>query len=132
MDRSILAGISGFLLVIFVNLFSPVYLDFIPSFVVAILVIYVFRLGTLREGLVAAFMTYIFSDAILGTTSWAISYFSNEQIPAFSVDVWTMISPIVSAVSIMIAAYIGARLAQKGSQSKNRRKFSNHSHHTYA
>ena len=62
MDRSIKAGVSGFLLAVVINLFSPIYLDFVPSFLVAILAIYIFRLGALKDGLVAAFMTYILSD----------------------------------------------------------------------
>ena len=113
MDRSIKAGVSGFLLAVVINLLSPVYLYFIPSFLVAILVIYVFRLGTLKEGLVAAFMTYIFCDGILNTLGSTTYYFANESIPSFDVDVWTMLSPIVSAVTAVIAGYIGVRLAQK-------------------
>ena len=113
MDRSIKAGVSGFLLAVVINLFSPIYLDFVPSFLVAILAIYIFRLGTLKDGLVAAFMTYIFSDGILGTISLAMLYLANEPYPSFNVDVWTMFSPIVSAVTAVIAGYIGVRLAQK-------------------
>jgi hypothetical protein len=113
MDRSIKAGVSGFLLAVVINLFSPIYLDFVPSFLVAILAIYIFRLGALKDGLVAAFMTYIFSNGILGTIVLATSYFANEPYPSFNVDVWTMFSPIVSAVTAVIAGYIGVWLAQK-------------------
>ena len=113
MDQSIKAGVYGFLLAVVINLFSPIYLDFVPSFLAAILAIYIFRLGTLKDGLVAAFMTYIFSDGILGTISLATLYFANEPYPSFDVDVWTMFSPIVSAVTAVIAGYIGVRLAQK-------------------
>jgi uncharacterized membrane protein len=113
MDQSIKAGVYGFLLAAVINLFSPIYLGFIPSFLVAILAIYVFRLGTLKDGLVAAFMTYIFTDGVLGTIVLAMSYFANEPYPSFNVDVWTMLSPIVSAITAVIAGYIGVRLAQK-------------------
>jgi hypothetical protein len=113
MDPSIKAGISGFLLAVVINLFSPVYLDFVPSFLAAIWVIYIFRLGTLKDGLVAAFMTYIFTDGILGTIDLATLYFTNETYPSFNIDIWTMLSPIASAVTAVIAGYIGARLAQK-------------------
>ena len=113
MDQSIKAGVYGFLLAVVINLFSPIYLDFVPSFLVAILAIYIFRLGTLKDGLVAAFMTYILSDGILGTISLAMLYLANEPYPSFNVDVWTMFSPIVSAVTAVIAGYIGVRLAQK-------------------
>jgi uncharacterized membrane protein len=113
MDQSIKAGVYGFLLAVVINLFSPIYLDFIPSFLVAILVIYIFRLGTLKDGLVAAFMTYIFTDGILGTIVLATSYFANEPYPSFNVDIWIMLSPVVQAVTAVIAGYIGVRLAQK-------------------
>jgi len=114
MDPSIKAGVSGFLLAIVINLLSPVYLDLVPSFLVAILVIYIFRLGTLKDGLVAAFMTYIFTDGILSTIGLAMSYFANEPYPSFNVDIWTMLSPMVSAATAVIAGYIGIQLAQKG------------------
>jgi len=113
MDRSIKAGVCGFLLAVVINLLSPIYLDFVPSFLVAILVIYVFRLGTLKEGLVAAFMTYIFCDGILNTLGLETYYFANQPYGPFNIDVWTMFSPIVSAVTAVIAGYIGVWLAQK-------------------
>jgi hypothetical protein len=113
MDPSMKAGISGFLLAVVINLFSPVYLDLIPSFLAAILAIYFFRLGTLKDGLVAAFMTYIFADGILGTIGLATLYFASEPYPSFNVDIWTMFSPIVSAVTAAIAGYIGVWLARK-------------------
>lgn len=113
MDRSIKAGVYGFLLAVVINLFSPIYLDFIPSFLVAILAIYIFRLGALKDGLVAAFMTYIFTDGILGTIALATYHFANQPYGPFNIDVWTMFSPIVSAVTAVIAGYIGVWLAQK-------------------
>ncbi len=113
MDPSVKAGVAGLLLAIVINLLSPVYLYFIPSFLAAILAIYIFKLGTLREGLVAAFMTYIFCDGILGTIDLAILYSTNEPYPSFNIDIWTMFSPIVSAVTAVIAGYIGVRIVQK-------------------
>jgi len=113
MNPSIKAGISGFLVAIVINLFSPVYLDFVPSFLAAILVIFVYGLDTFRDGLVAAFMTYIFNEGILGTISLAILYSSNEPYPSINIDIWTMLSPIVSAITAVIAGYIGVWLALK-------------------
>jgi hypothetical protein len=113
MDSSIKAGIYGFVFAFIINLFSPVYLYFLPSFFAALLVTYFFRLQTFKDGLVAAFLTYVFNDGVLGTISLATLYFTNEQYPAFSVDVWTMLSPIVSAASAVVAAYVGVWLANK-------------------
>jgi hypothetical protein len=113
MDRSIKAGVSGFSLSIIINLFSPIYLYFVPSFLVAIFAIYIFRLETLKDGILAAFMIYIFSDGIFSTIILATWYLANEQYPSFNVDIWTMFSPMVSAVTALIAGYIGVWLVQK-------------------
>jgi hypothetical protein len=113
MDRSIKAGVFGFLLAIIINLFSPIYLDFIPSFLAAIFAIYIFRLEALKDGLVAAFITYIFCEGILGTIDLATYYLTNERYPSFNVEIWMVFSPIVTALTAVIAGYIGVRLAQK-------------------
>jgi hypothetical protein len=113
MDQSIRAGIVGFVFTVIVNVFSPVFLDWIPAFIVAILVIYVYRLSTLKDGLVAAFMTYIFSSGIVGTITLAIYYAQNEIYPAFTVDPYTMLSPVLTAITAAIAAYVGVWLAKR-------------------
>ena len=114
MDRSIKAGVYGFLLSIIISLlFSQINLYFIPSFFAAILMIYVFRLEALKDGLIAAFMTYIFSDGILGTIVLAIFYYENQPYPSFNVDAWIMLSQIISPVTALIAGYIGVWLVQK-------------------
>jgi hypothetical protein len=113
MDPSIKAGISGFVLALVINLFSPVYLYFVPSFLAAILVVYIFRLGALKDGLVAAFITYVFTDGLLSTISLATFYSENKPYPSFNVDVWTMFYPLVWAVTAIIAAYVGVWLTQK-------------------
>lgn len=112
MDPAIKAGISGFLLAIIINVFSPVFLYFVPSFLAAVLAVYIYRLGTLKDGLVAAFMTHIFNDGILGTVSLASFYAENKPYPSFTVDVWTMLTPLVSAVTAVIAAYVGVWLTK--------------------
>lgn len=113
MDQSIRAGVAGFLLALFINLFSPINLFFIPSFLVAILVIYIYRLKTLKDGLVTAFMTYIFNDGILGTIALATFYVTNELYPSFDVDIWLVLSPVVASITAMIAGYVGIWLVHK-------------------
>jgi len=112
MERSIRAGVSGFIIAVVINLFSPVYLAFIPSFFAAIFSIYIFRLGALKDGLVAAFMTYIFNDGIFGTIGLATLYAAN--IPyELTVDISIVLTPIVSSITALIAGYVGVWLAQK-------------------
>jgi len=115
MDRSIQAGISGTLLAIVINLFLPVslgFFDFIPSFLAAIFIIYTFRLGALRDGLIVAFMTYIFNDGVLGTLTLAMLYVLNEPYE-LTVESWMIFSPIVTSITALIAGYIGVRLVQR-------------------
>lgn len=111
MDGCIRAGIYGASLSLLFGLFfSNLY--FIPSFFATILMIYVSRLLTLREGLVTSFMTYVFSDGILTTIAAAIYFFTDEPY-VLTVDIWVVILPLASAFSAIIAAYVGVRLAQK-------------------
>lgn len=117
MDKSIKAGVSGFSLAIIITLFSPIYLDFIPSFLAAILAIYIFKLEALKDGLVAAFMTYIFSDGILGTIILATYYLANEPYTS-PIDIWIVFSPIVGSITALIAGYIGVWLAKKRKPTK--------------
>ncbi len=113
MDQSIKAGVLGSLLAVIINLFSPIYLYFIPSFLAALFAIYIFRLVALRDGLVAAFMTYIFNEGILGTITLAAFYWANEPYPSFNIDTWMVFSPIVTSITALIAGYIGVQIVQK-------------------
>lgn len=116
MDRGLRIGISGALLAIIITLFlasvTPVNLDFIPSFVAAIVVIYLFKSRSTQEGLVAAFTTYIFSQGILGTLSLVSLYLENipYEVP---LDSYIIFSPIINAVTAVIAGYLGVRLVQR-------------------
>ena len=112
MDRSMRAGISGFLLALTINFLTSGLLYFIPSFLAAILIIYLYRIETLRDSLVAAFMTYIFNDGILSTIVLATYYFENMPYEV-SVDIWLVLYPIANAVTAMIAGYVGIWLVHK-------------------
>ena len=112
MDRSIRAGFTGVSLALMINLFSPVYLVFVPSFVASILAIYLFRVGTVKDGLVTSFLTYIFNDGVLGTLSLATLYLENQPY-TLNVDILTVFSPIVSSITALIAAYVGVRLVKR-------------------
>jgi len=113
MDRSISAGIIGIILAVFLSFSIPVQppLDFIPAFVVVIFVIYIFRLVTLKDGLVASFMTYLFDVGIVSTLNYAQYY--NAQFPGFTVNVASLLDPLIFAVSSLAAAYIGVYLAKR-------------------
>jgi len=115
MDRSIRAGISGALLAIVIELFLPVdlgFFDFLPSFFAAVLIIFTFRLEALRDGFVAAFMTYIFDQGVVGTLVLATYYIANEPY-TLTVDILLVFSPIVTSISALIAGYAGVRLVKR-------------------
>jgi len=115
MDRSIQAGVSGFVLAVIISLFLPIPYDilaFIPSFVAAIIVIYMFRLAALKDGFVAAFMTYFFSQGILTAIGLAVYYAANETYE-LTPDIGTVFSPAVTLISAVIAGYLGVALVQR-------------------
>jgi hypothetical protein len=112
MDQSLKAGFFGFLLATAINLFLPISLYFIPQFLAAIVAIYIHRLGTIKDGLVASFVTYVFNDVVLNTLIYISMYLTNEPYTA-TVDIVEIIYPIVNAASILIACYIGVWLVQK-------------------
>src|SRR3990170_6921313 len=112
MDRCLRAGTYGALIALLFGLFSPVYLYFFPSFLAAIFAIYVSRLVTLREGLVASFMAYVFSEGILNAIVAATFYMTNEPY-TLTIDIWIVVSPLASAFSALIAGYVGVWIVQK-------------------
>jgi hypothetical protein len=112
MDRCIRAGIYGALIAFSLSLVSPVYLYFFPSFIAAIFAIYVSRLVTFREGLVASFMTYVFSEGIMNAIVAATFYMTNEPY-TLTIDIGIVVSPLASAFSALIAGYVGVWIVQK-------------------
>jgi hypothetical protein len=114
MDQSIKAGAVGFALAVIINLFLPTslptILQFVPSFLAAIIAIFIFKVGTFKDGLVTTLMTYFFNDATLNLIGFAYYYFEKKQVPP--VDASTVVYPVIEAVTVIIAAYVGARLVQ--------------------
>jgi hypothetical protein len=115
MDQSIKAGVVGFSLAVIINLFLPIslptYLQFAPSFVAAIIAIFIFKVATFKNGLVATLITYFFNDAILNTINLAVYYSENKQY-TLTVDASAVLSPVIEAATAIIATYIGTRLIQ--------------------
>jgi len=107
------AGIVGILLAVFVS--TSIYieppLDFLPIFIIVIFVIFIFRVTRLKDGLLTAFVTYIFNQGITDTLILATYY--KKQYPAFTVNLGLLVDPIITSVSLVIAAYIGVWLAKK-------------------
>jgi uncharacterized membrane protein YfcA len=113
MDQSIKAGIVGIVLAVFIEGSVPIQppLDFLPVFLVVIFAIFIFRLNTLKDGLVVAFMTYVFTNGILGTIEFA--YYYNQTYSIAPVTSYIVVDPIITAISAFIAAYVGVWLAKK-------------------
>lgn len=110
MNRSIGAGITASLLAITLNLLIP--LPFVPSFIAAILVIYVFGLASVNEGLLVAFMTYVFSDGVTGAIILTDLYLRGQPY-TFDIDPYILTVQIIYPFTAVIAGYVGAKLVQK-------------------
>jgi hypothetical protein len=113
MDRSIKAGIAGLSLAVIINLTVslPIYLEFAPSFLAAIIVLFIFKVETFKDGLVATLTTYFFNDQILNSIGLALYYVEKKQY-VLSVDASVVLSSIIEAATAIIAAYIGTRVVQ--------------------
>jgi len=57
---------------------------------------------------------------VKSTATLAVSYFSNQPYPSFTVDVWTIMSPVVTVGSALVAAYLGLWLSHQRSPSQNK------------
>ena len=111
MDLAIKAGIFGFIIAVVINISLPVDLYFLPQFVASMIAIYMFDLRTTKDGLLAAFMTYLFSIGILGSVSLALYLFSNEPVN-LTVDAWMVLNQIVTPLTALPAALAGVWLAK--------------------
>jgi pheromone shutdown protein TraB len=112
MERSIRAGILGSIVSVFITLFTPYYLYFLPSFFASIVAIYFLRLAEMRDCLLAAFMTYFVSSAVINAVAAALLYASGEPY-TLVIDVSIVVSPLLDVVTAFLAAYIGVRVAQR-------------------
>jgi len=112
MERSIRAGILGSIISVFITLFIPYYLYFLPSFFASIIAIYFSRLSEMRDCLLAAFMTYFISSAVNNAVAAALFYASGEPYTLI-IDAFIVVSPLLDIVTAFLAAYIGLRLAQR-------------------
>ena len=111
MEQAIKAGISGFVIAVVITLFSTVDLYFIPQLVASIIVIYIFDIRTTKDGLLAAFITYLFSIGILGSVSLAFYLVSNEPVN-LTIDIWLVLNQIVTPLTALPAALAGVWLAK--------------------
>jgi hypothetical protein len=116
MDQSIKVGIVGTMLAVIVNVANPFYLSFLPTFTIAILIIFIYKLNTLKDGLIAALIIYIFSEGILTTLYAALLYVAHQPYPAVTIDLTIILSPALSAISAVVVAYMGVWLARKRTQ----------------
>jgi hypothetical protein len=113
MDRSIKAGIAGLALAVIINLTIslPLYLEFVPSFLAAIIAIFIFKVGTFKDGLVATLITYFFNDQILNSIGLALYYVEKKQY-ILTVDTSAVFSSVIEALTAIVAAYVAVRVVQ--------------------
>jgi len=112
MDQAIKAGISGLIIALFITILSPAYLYFLPQLVASIITIYLFDLKTTKDGLLATFITYLFTLGVLDSLS-AVAYFVSNEPVNFTVDIWIILDQILTPLSSLPAALAGVWLAKK-------------------
>ena len=64
----------------------------------------------MRDGLLAAFMTYFISSAVNNVVVAALFYGSPYSVV---IDLSIVVSPLLDIVTAFLAGYIGVRLAQR-------------------
>lgn len=112
MERSIRAGILGLAISVLITAFVPANLYFLPSFIASLIAIYLTRLTSFRDGLLAALMTYFFTSAV-NDTIVAAFYYSSNEVYTLTIDLSIVVFPAMNIVSALLAAYLGARLGQR-------------------
>jgi hypothetical protein len=57
-------------------------------------------------------MTYIISEGIVDTIALATYYLTNQIQQSFTIDIGTILSPILWAGTAVLAGYLGIRIAK--------------------
>ena len=117
--RFLTTGLIGAFLSLMIHNLSPIYLYFIPSFVVSVFVIYLFRIRELKDSLITALSIYIitvyvWNTLILGylyaTNTPFVALYSPSEVPDL-LDV--VFDGILYPFSAFIAGYVGMKINQK-------------------
>ena len=111
-------GLLGAFLSIIILMFAPsVDLYFLPSFVSTLAVVYFSRTRRLRDALIIAMTTYLFTDAVTGGLTLGYLYASKQPIALlYGEYVPTLVDVVmyfISPVTAIIAGYIGWSIAPR-------------------
>jgi len=119
--RDVSIGIFGAFLSAMILLLSPprINLYFIPSFLSAILVIYLYRINDIRDALIVAFSVYLFTNGILGAAILGSLYlqgmpYNTDWIP----QLYDVILYTFEPISAFIAGYIGVKVSPARKEEK--------------
>ncbi len=121
-------GLLGAFLAIIISFFIPEGIEvyFIPSFLGAVVAVFLLKTRRLDEALLVTFAVYIFTDAIIRVVNLTSLYFSNmswidlaNEIPSLYDELYSVPSLVqviayaVNPVSAIIAAYLGYKITPK-------------------
>lgn len=112
MDQTIKAGISGVIIAVVINSLSPDYLYFLPQFIASIIAIYIYGIKTFKDGLLATFTTYLFTEWVVGVIVVAGLFATNEPYN-LTVDTSVLFDQISTTLTALLAGPIGVMLAKK-------------------
>jgi hypothetical protein len=115
MFRYVVVGLLGGFLSVMITVFSgETNLFFIPSFAASVIVIFVYRIGELKDSLIASLTIYLFAEGILGAVVLGYSY--AFQIPyevIWEPQIWEVALYSFTPISAIVAAYIGVKMGPK-------------------
>lgn len=111
MDTTIKAAISGIIISFVILLFWTGSGYFLTYLIASIIVLYAFRIKEAKYGILVAFTIYLFTEWIVGTIIYSSMLAINENVN-FTVDIWMVLSQIVTIPVILLGGLIGTELAK--------------------
>lgn len=104
------AGIAGVIVSFVITfVFFQFNLYFFPSFVASLIVIYFYELKATKDALLATFITYMFTDWVIGSLSYLVSL---DQTFTITVDVGMALGLISTPLTALVAGFMGAEFAK--------------------
>ncbi len=111
-------GLFGAFLSVTIQLFSFVPLYFVPSFLASVIIIYLFKVGKLKDAMITAMTVYLIEEAVTSALVLGPVYLDNIPLADLYGDyVPTLVDVILyvaGPITAIIAGYIGAGLVSGG------------------
>ena len=81
--------------------------SFLPAFIVAIVLIVIFKIENIKEALVVVLMSYFFSTSLISTFMYVFLYFGGLTLITFQLTMLDIIDSLLTPITAIVAAFIG-------------------------